>query len=598
MRVLAFLVLVTALWVPGASAWEQGQFTWSAPWSWMSLVPESKLGLCIASGKDLNGDSIHDMVFAAPFEDHNGEELGRVYVVLGSTSGWVPEQGILSSAVASYWGEAGGDHPGGADEGGSAGLALVQSLNNDALADIVVVSPGNDEAGYEYGKVYILFGKTSGWAHGVSLAMADASFTGEGFMGRASVAAVGDVNGDGKGDFVVGAPMIGSGKVYLILGKSSWSNEPASLAGADASFVGEMDPTGMSRAGFSVAGVPDLNGDGRDEILIGAPKYSSANGFFCGKAYLILGRASGWTHNESLANADYSIVGQTDGAEVGHCVAGVGDVDDDGKGDFVLASRLGEGHLFLLLGGSLSFPASNVPVSNANTTIVCAHLSTGDAMAPLGDVNNDGFDDFAVGAPVFDAGAGKAYAVFGRGSWPSTLDIEDSEGQWRGLDGKFWAGCSVAGGDLNGDGRADILIGAAADPFGGYDAGSVFAVPSNYGGDVVPPARTTDLSATYNLAGIATLSWSPVTLDANGQPENVLFYRVLRYRHDFDNPLDVNRSPLPAVIHPSTGVSDTLSVLGDPSNFYYYRLFSVDRSGNVSTLSTGTGEFDVVLDIP
>ncbi len=108
MRVLAFLVLVTALWVPGASAWEQGQFTWSAPWSWMSLVPESKLGLCIASGKDLNGDSIHDMVFAAPFEDHNGEELGRVYVVLGSTSGWVPEQGILSSAVASYWGEAGG----------------------------------------------------------------------------------------------------------------------------------------------------------------------------------------------------------------------------------------------------------------------------------------------------------------------------------------------------------------------------------------------------------------------------------------------------------------------------------------------------------
>ncbi len=219
-------------------------------------------------------------------------------------------------------------------------------------------------------------------------------------------------------------------------------------------------------------------------------------------------------------------------------------------------------------------------------------------MAALGDANGDGFDDFAIGAPFYDGGPGKAYAVLGRGAWPSELDIEGSEGGWKGVSSKFWSGCSVAGGDVNGDGLPDFLIGAGADPHAGYDVGSVFVVPSNYGLDTTPPARTMDLDADYDASGHGTLNWSQVTQDTNGQPEDVLFYRALRYRHRLTDEPETRVYYLPAVIHPQTTVTDTADVLGDVDYFYYYRLFTVDESGNTSELSTGTGAFDFLTEYP
>ncbi len=593
------ILVIVSLSTVGALAWEQDQYTWSAPWSWMGSISEAKLGLCIASGGDVNGDGIDDMVFAAPFDATGGIELGTVFIVFGSASGWQPELDIVAASDASLKGEVDLDHPGGAQEGGSAGLAIVPSVNGDIYDDIVVASPGNDEAGMDYGKVYIIFGKETGWAHDDTLFSADASFVGEAFMGRPAIASAGDVNGDGRGDFLVGVPFIGSGKVYLILGKDDWTSVPVSLSKADASFVGEQDEMGFSRAGFSVSGVPDLNGDGCDEILIGAPKYTpDSSNLFMGKAYLVLGRASGWSLNDSLVYADLSIVGEAGGDEVGYHVSGAGDTDHDGKGDFLISSRIGIGHVYLFLGSSLILPASDVPITNADTHILGANLSTGDAMAALGDVNSDGYDDFAIGAPYYDGGPGKAYAVLGRGAWPSELDIEESEGGWKGMEGKFWAGCSVAGGDVNNDGLPDLLIGAAADPHAGYDAGTVFVIPSNYGDDTTPPARTTDLDAEYDVSGHATLTWSQVTQDTSGEFEYVLFYRVLRHRQPLINEPRTFVSYLPAAIHPQTTATDTVDVLGDVDNFYYYRLFTVDESGNMSELSTGTGVFDFMTDIP
>jgi hypothetical protein len=355
----------------------------------------------------------------------------------------------------------------------------------------------------------------------------------------------------------------------------------------------------LSRAGDAVAGVSDINNDNRDEILIGAPKYTPDFGqMFLGKAYLILGKVSGWSLNDTLNTADLTFVGDVASDEVGFGVTGAGDTDNDGKGDLLITSHVGTGHLYLFLGSSLAPPASDIPITSGDTHIVGADLSTGGAMTILGDVNNDGYDDFAVGAPFFDAGPGKAYAVFGRSSWPSELDIEESDGGWKGLSGKFWAGGSVAGGDVNNDGLPDLVVGAGADPFAGYDAGAVYVIPSNYGADTTPPMRTTDLGATYDVQGLATLTWSHVTQDADGQPEDVLFYRVLRHRHRFtDTPRTFVRH-LPAVIHPETSISDTLNVIGDVDNFYYYRLITIDELGNVSELSTGTGEFDFLTGIP
>jgi hypothetical protein len=413
------------------------------------------------------------------------------------------------------------------------------------------------------------------------------------------IASAGDVNGDGKGDFLVGAPNIGTGKVYLILGGGSSAARSVLLTQADASFVGELDVTGLSRAGFSVSGVPDLNNDGCDEILIGAPKFSPDYGsLFLGKAYLILGKEDGWSLNDTLSNADVSIVGVNSGDEVGFTVRGIGDTDNDGNGDFLVSSPVGTGNVYLFLGSSISPPASDIPITSGDTHIVCASISTGYAMAPLGDVNGDVYDDFTLGAPFYDAGPGKAYAIFGRAIWPSELAVEGSEGGWKGTSSKFWAGSSVAGGDVNGDGRVDLVIGAGADPFAGFDAGSVFIVPSNYDTDTTSPARTTDLTAEYDISGHATLTWSQVTQDANGQPESVLFYRVLRYRQQLVDEPDTRVSYLPAVLDPQTTAADTADVVGDASFFYYYRLLTIDTSGNVSEPSTGTGVFDYLLEFP
>jgi hypothetical protein len=602
MKTAGRVLVITSVFALSAAAWEQDQHTWSAPWSWLSPIPEAKLGLCVASGGDVNGDGIDDMVFAAPYDASGGIELGMIYVVFGSSTGWEPELDVAKASNASYLGEAYRDHPGGAEEGGSAGLAIVPSVNGDIYDEIVVASPGNDEAGVDHGKVYVIYGKESGWVENDTLSNADATFLGETFLGespRLVVSSAGDVNGDGKGDFLVGAPTIGTGKVYLILGNDARPGSSVLLAGADASFVGEMDATGLSRAGFSVSGVPDLNNDGCDEILIGAPKFSPDYGnLFLGKAYLILGKESGWSLNDTLSNADVSIVGESSGDEVGYTVRGIGDADNDGNGDFLVSSRVDTGHVYLFLGSSISPPASDIPITSGDTHILGASISTGDAIAPLGDVNGDMYDDFALGAPFYDAGPGKAYAIFGREIWPSELTVEESEGGWKGTSSKFWAGSSVAGGDVNNDGRADLVIGAGADPFAGYDAGSVFVVPSNYGTDTAPPARTTDLDAQYDVSDHATLTWSQVTQDTTGQPEDVLFYRVLRFRHRLVDEPETRVHYLPAVLDPETAVTDTADVLGDVNFFYYYRILTIDESGNVSEPSTGTGAFDFLTEFP
>lgn len=606
---LAFFMCAAAF--GGASAWEQGQHTWSAPWSWTGPMEDAKFGLCVASGGDVNGDGIDDMVIAAPYDSTDGSKLGTVFVVLGSASGWQPELGVMANSQASFRGEAPDDHPGGADEGGSAGVAIVPSLNNDIYDDIVIVSPGNDEMGADYGKVYVIFGKASGWAHSVPLYLADAAFVGEVPMGSPWVAAAGDVNGDGKGDFLVGMSGrvgISNGKTYLFLGRDAWPGGggeavPISTA-ASASFIGEQSP---SLAGSSVCGVPDLNGDGRDEILVGDPKFSpDIEHLFAGKAYLILGRSTGWSLNESLANADHAIVGVEANQLLGTCVSGAGDVDNDGKGDLLVSSAnpQEDGRIFLFLGSSMSAAAALISASDADTQILGSDFSTGDAMAPLGDVNGDGYDDFAIGAPIFDNGVGKAYAIFGRGVWPSTLDIEQSEGGWRGVAGKFWAGSSVAGGDVNGDGRPDMIIGAAADPFGAYDAGSVFVVPSNYAGDQTRPAPVTQFSAQVDGEnGTASLDWNAVTVDEFGGPENVLFYRVVRCEYDRPgiDPPDVRiLGILPAVLHPEHGSTDTNWSEPDEafSRYHYYKILAVDSAGNVSAVSASFTVYQYLANIP
>ncbi|MFT5679390.1 MAG: hypothetical protein ACI8RZ_000294, partial [Myxococcota bacterium] len=164
--------------------------------------------------------------------------------------------------------EAGGDLVG-------TSLAAVGDLNGDGLADVLIGAPGHDGSGDEAGAVYLLLGPATG-SH--DLSEAHARLDGEGvedFAGRA-VAGVGDMDGDGNPDLAVGAPGVDlggseAGAAYLLLGPvtGAWS-----LSDADAVTYGTADDAGL---GGALSGGVDLTGDGRDDVLIGAPGAGSGS---------------------------------------------------------------------------------------------------------------------------------------------------------------------------------------------------------------------------------------------------------------------------------------------------------------------------------
>jgi len=217
--------------------------------------------------------------------------------------GWVLP--LPDHADAVFWGETiygqSGDH-----------VALVGDVNGDGYDDILIAVPNGNVCYKQSGGAYLLLGRPGAdWGADLHLGQADASFCGEDWSDIAGrgLAGAGDVNGDGLDDMLIGAPgyntsvdIADAGKAYLILGRAEadWGLQ-FDLANADASFHGEAKG---NNAGASVAGVGDVNGDGYDDLAIGAYLYDSPGLTDTGKIYLFLGRAA----------ADWG-----PGCELGHC---------------------------------------------------------------------------------------------------------------------------------------------------------------------------------------------------------------------------------------------------------------------------------------
>lgn len=437
-------------------------------------------GRALAFAGDVNNDGYDDFLVGCGNSDQAGENAGKAYLVLGSDSGWgadVP----LSDAHASFVGLGDGD---------MAGLTVagIGDVNGDGFDDFAVGAPHNNTAADDAGAVYVLFGKPAGWTAGVSLAAADASFLGEhaGDEAGGAIAGAGDVNNDGFDDFVIGAKHNGdageqAGKVYLILGRASGWAADTPLLDADASFLGEHD---HDKAGESLAGVGDVNGDGFADFVIGAPD-NGETGAVAGKVYLILGRPIGWATGASLAASAASFRGERTGDSAGRAVAGVGDVNSDGYGDFVVGAPGNDdggataGKLYLLLGSPAAW-VSNTSLTSANASFLGEHAGdmAGGSVAGAGDVNGDGCDDFLAGSTGNDEegdNAGKLYVILGRASgWSWMVDLADADSSYPGeAAGDRLGACVFGGGDFNNDGRSDFGGGAPEDDTNGGNAGKV-----------------------------------------------------------------------------------------------------------------------------
>ncbi len=446
-------------------------------------------GADVAGAGDVNGDGYADFLITAPGRDEGALDSGQAYLFLGRPTGWSQDT-WLSAADASFRGEQASDAAG-------TSAAGVGDVNGDGLDDFLVGAPSNGEAGGGAGQIYLFLGRSQGWASDVSLAQADASFLGEnpGDGAGLDVSPAGDVNGDGFADFLISAPHYNgaAGKVYLILGKSTGWARDVSLANADASFIGEY-PGDL--AGQSIAAAGDVNGDGLGDFLIGAWNNDEALSN-AGKVYLILGKTTGWATNVSLAQADASFHGSTQDESAGFPVAGAGDVNGDGLDGFLVGAigfgdgvnaPEGAGKVYLVLGRSDGWSASQslAMVSAGSFVGEDYYDAAGSSLAGGGDVNGDGLDDFLIGAPDnWEAGEGfgQVYLILGKASgWAQNVSLSDAVASFWGERTGSRAGSSLAiVGDVDGDSFDDFMVGAEEDHESYDGAGQVYLLLSAYG---------------------------------------------------------------------------------------------------------------------
>lgn len=194
------------------------------------------------------------------------------------------------------------------------------------------------------------------WSVDTDLGSSPATFLGEaaedGLMAVAQ--SFGDINGDSRLDVLLSAPYsdlnaADAGAVYVQLGPIGWAPDQ-SMASADCLLYG--DQTG-ERAGFSLASGGDVDGDGADDLLVGAPG-SSCSGAESGTVYLVFGEPAGWGSSFALSASDASYCGVSSDDQAGYAVAIVGDTDGDGLDDFAIgvpfsddaAYNAGQVHLF------------------------------------------------------------------------------------------------------------------------------------------------------------------------------------------------------------------------------------------------------------
>jgi len=328
---------------------------------------------------------------------------------------------------------------------------------------------------------------TSGlkYSHETSLTKADASFTGVKSTGTddawagSSLANAGDINGDGYDDLLIGSDRYGiysndidKGKVYLVFGKANGWTYGTSLADADVSFTGEPYQSGM--AGISVANSCDVNGDGYDDIIIGAPIFQGANQ---GKTYLIYGKPSGWPKDMNLSDADTIFIGASSQDHNGFSVACAKDVNNDGYDDILSATDTGSAYLVF---GKPTHFSKSYSLSQADVIFTGINggwsYFGGTSVAGAGDVNGDNYDDILIGAYKDDSngpGTGQTFLFFGKSTgWLKDTPVTQADASFRGPSNYVFSGCSVSGaGDVNGDGYGDILIGAP-----GTGAGQSFLI--------------------------------------------------------------------------------------------------------------------------
>lgn len=393
----------------------------TAPCSWTATGEgaSSQFGYAVGTAGDTNGDGYDDVIVGG---DQYKGFTGRVYVYAGGPAG------LSAGPVFIATGEGGNNHFGYAV--GSAG-----DVNGDGYDDVVVGA--YHHANFQ-GRAYVYTGGKDGPAEPPSLVL-----TGEGpddYFGR-SVATAGDVNGDGYGDVIVGAPAYdeNTGRAYVYAGG------PAGLSASPVFVVTGQDSS--DSFGQSVGTAGDVDGDGYGDIIVGAHSYEHGTG----RIYVYAGGGGGLE-----AGPIFVATGKDWGDRYGFDAGAAGDVNGDGYDDIIVGAygvSKGTGQVYVYAGGHGGLGPH--PAFTATGEVAGDWFGRSVGMA--GDVNGDGYDDIIVGARNHDGNTGRVYLYAGGagGLDAAPLFIFDGKGP------DNWYGHAVGtAGDADGDGRAEVIVGA------------------------------------------------------------------------------------------------------------------------------------------
>jgi hypothetical protein len=477
-------------------------------------TPGDRFGVSVQTAGDVNGDGFSDVVVGAPgVVGVPGSTSGEGYAVVlyGSSAApfLIDPQTIPGTDCLCAPGVGCGDIRGFHSNFATA-VATAGDVNGDGVDDIIIGTPSypNDDPS-QSGAVCIYPGHpgdpTAGGGIHVDgsrfnvLPSSDVSLSlSVGFFGF-SVSTAGDVDGDGIDDVLIGAPtssIAGNylGAVFLYRGLHNAAPDPTPLSVVSG-------PSANSLFGWSVANAGDLNGDGFADVIVGAPdesQFGTQNGgvfVFQGSSFGISGLQAGCTLGSVTFPSQFCEFGPSDGAHMGASVATAGDLNGDGYADDVIgapdyANPLGGvGAAFLLFGnGSGSYFLNGTQEVFTSESIDSTFIGLGASVATAGDVDGDGFSDLLVGTPGHsnsETHEGQVSLFRGSGDPPATNTL------WKVAPSNAARfGDSIATADVNGDGLADIIIGAPLYDGGYTDEGAVFVFDSPQS-VLSPPSVTT-----------------------------------------------------------------------------------------------------------
>ncbi|HMI90923.1 MAG TPA: FG-GAP-like repeat-containing protein, partial [Polyangiales bacterium] len=383
------------------------------------------LGSAVASAGDVNGDGFSDLIVGEPRYDNGNSDEGRALVYYGS-------RGILAPNVQAY-------------APGVGSMYAAGDVNGDGYADVLLTDMYFSGGNAVEGKVYVYHGGPTGIA-------TTAAFSVEGNQDQAylgwSAAAAGDVDGDGYGDIIIGAPRwdnghTDEGKALVFRGGAS------GIPTGQTPWAVELHATN-AQFGSAVQGIGDVNGDGFADVAVRSGQSTHVIRVFHGSA-AGLSTDAAWVQTSC----------GTDCISWGSKFAGAGDVNGDGFGDFIVTDPMfgtfaggaaAEGKLFVYHGSATGLPTT--PSWQLESNLDQEFL--GWSVASAGDVNADGFGDIIVGATGADH-KGRAYVYLGRSTASGGLNPIPA---WTTSSTAYSEYGDIVGsaGDLNGDGRGDVFV--------------------------------------------------------------------------------------------------------------------------------------------